>query len=68
MSVDRDRDWAEANESASRTVLQTAYICEACGSPSSFDGLGGEWCPRCESSEHLAKRQTLYRLVDVQLQ
>ena len=50
-----------------RNTLEISYRCEACGSPSTFDGNSGEWCPRCQTELHLQREEALYRLVEVDL-
>jgi hypothetical protein len=50
-----------------RSVVQTMLFCGFCGSPSSFDGLGGEWCSDCKTAEHLEKSEFLYRLVPLDI-
>jgi len=50
-----------------RTVVKVELFCEACGERASFDGIGGEWCRECETSQHLVPREKLYRLVEIAL-
>jgi len=40
--------------------LVVSFRCAACGSPSSFDGNGGEWCRDCQTDEHLVRVERLF--------
>jgi hypothetical protein len=50
-----------------RNVVEVEYMCGCCGARSTFDGVGGEWCAECETSEQLVPRERLYRLVEIDL-
>lgn len=41
--------------------------CGACGRRSTFDGHGGERCPRCQSDRDLVRRERFYQLVEIAL-
>ncbi len=50
-----------------RSIVRTTLECSICGNESAFDGIGGEWCPNCETAAHLEPREQLYRLVEIEL-
>jgi hypothetical protein len=50
-----------------RSVLRVEHHCQACGSQSTFDGHGGEWCPKCRTDRHLQPEERLYQLVEIDL-
>ena len=56
-----------ARAATPRTVVKQEFVCEECGSKSRFDGNGGKWCPVCETSDYLVRRERLYRLVEIAL-
>jgi len=50
-----------------RTVLQLECSCTRCGGGTEFDGNGGEWCPRCRTSNYVTSKRRLYQLVEVEI-
>jgi hypothetical protein len=57
----------EGDESDSRVIEQGWYECSMCGSESSFNGNGGEWCAECETSRHLVAYTARYEMVAVSI-
>jgi Zn finger protein HypA/HybF involved in hydrogenase expression len=62
-----EADTFAARDGRPRTVVEVTFRCSACGGPSSFDGVGGEWCPHCETAEYLVRTEALYQLVEIAL-
>lgn len=52
---------------APRNVLRQTLRCGACGTQATFDGNGGEWCPHCQTAQHLETEERIYQLVDIAL-